>query len=328
MISIVMPAKNAAPFLSECLQSIINQSFEIWELIVINDHSTDQTREILELNSTKDPRIKWFDAEGVGIIQALRQAYRHTSGSYVTRMDADDIMSQTKLEEMLEVLTQKGAGHVAIGLVSYFSDSTLGDGYKKYAQWLNGLTMTQTNYTQIYKECVIPSPCWMCAKEDFDKSGGFSEDVYPEDYDLCFRFRNAGLQIAAVPKVLHYWRDHQTRASRNDPNYKDNSFINLKIKHFVETDLNSDSTTIVWGAGRKGKRIIQQLLVHEKDVKWICDNPNKIGKDIYGVFVQDDKSIESILKAQVIVAVANPEEQRPIREYLMKKTQLEPFFFC
>ncbi len=328
MISIVMPAKNATPFISECLDSIINQSYKHWELIVINDHSTDRTAEILDHYATIDSRIQWFYAEGSGIIDALRQARQDISGSYITRMDADDIMAPSKLENMHAVLTKRGNGHIAVGLVDYFSESELGNGYKKYARWLNELTTTETNFSQIYKECVIPSPCWMVSKDDFELAGGFSEDVYPEDYDLCFRFRNAGLKITAVKKVLHYWRDHPSRASRNDPNYKDNSFIKLKIKHFIESDLNPDKPLIVWGAGKKGKQIVQLLLNEGKSVKWLCNNPNKIDQNVYGIMIEDQKSIGTLQTAQVIIAIANPDEQQPIKEFLYSRQELQSFFFC
>ncbi len=328
MISIVMPAKDAAPYIAECLDSIINQSHEKWELIVINDHSSDSTAEILETYSSKERRMTWHHAKGQGIIDALQQATHFVSGQYITRMDADDIMSPTKLEDMLAVLTTRGNGHIAVGLVNYFSETELGNGYTKYANWLNKLTTAESNYSQIYKECVIPSPCWMVSKVDFELAGAFDKDVYPEDYDLCFRFRNAGLKIAAVPKVLHYWRDHPSRASRNDPNYKDNSFIELKIKHFVESDWKSDCTLIVWGAGKKGKRIVQLLLAYGKSVKWFCDNPNKIGQNVYGVIIENQKSIESISSAQVIVAIANPDEQKQIKDYLLAHPRLDSFFFC
>ena len=77
---------------------------------------------------------------------------------------------------------------MATGLVKYFSETTLGDGYQKYEQWLNQLTLENRNFEDIYKECVIPSPAWMCHRDDLDNCGGFAQQQYPEDYDLCFRF--------------------------------------------------------------------------------------------------------------------------------------------
>ncbi len=328
MISIVMPVRNAAPYLKECIQSIVDQSCSEWELLAVNDHSTDDSASILQQFAVLDDRIQWMDAEGKGIIPALRQAYNKSSQPYITRMDADDVMTHSKLEDMLTVVQQHGPGTLAVGLVSYFSDSGMGEGYLKYADWLNDMTRTESNFNQIYKECVIPSPCWMLSRTDFDSLGAFNTDTYPEDYDLCFRFRNAGLKIAAVPKILHHWRDHSERASRNDPNYADNRFLALKVHHFLKTDYTHDTPLIVWGAGKKGKQIIQLLQADKIPVKWICDNSKKIGKEIYDIKMDSIQLLEHISDAQLIIAVANPNEQQTIRSYLSSKEKLQPFFFC
>ena len=328
MISIVMPVRNAGPYLKECIQSIINQSFEQWELVAIDDHSTDDSSTILKSFAKQDPRIHWAPASGKGIIDALRQAYTQTNHPYVTRMDADDIMTSSKLADMLHLLEERGSGTLAVGLVNYFSETGLGEGYRKYADWLNAMTLAESNWDQIYKECVIPSPCWMISRTDFDSLGAFNSDVYPEDYDLCFRFRNAGLSIAAVPKVLHQWRDHSDRASRNDPNYADNRFLTLKVRHFIESDFVKDTPLIVWGAGKKGKQIVQLLQSKQIPLQWICDNDKKIGQEIYAVKIDSIQLLEKVSEAQLIIAVANPEEQQAIRSYLYSNDNMRPFFFC
>ena len=99
-ISILMPVKNADQFLEECLNSIVQQSFSDWELIAIDDHSTDSSYEILGEYQKKDGRIKVFKNQKNGIIHALRGALERSNGSYITRMDADDIMANIKLEEL------------------------------------------------------------------------------------------------------------------------------------------------------------------------------------------------------------------------------------
>jgi len=96
MISIVMPMRNALPYLDECVRSIINQTYKSWELIVVNDHSTDLSYDVLSEFSKQDKRITILNATGKGIINALQQAYSKTSGTYITRMDADDIMPEQK----------------------------------------------------------------------------------------------------------------------------------------------------------------------------------------------------------------------------------------
>ena len=136
---------------------------------------------------------------------------------YISRMDADDIMSPIKIASLLSACDNKNS--ISTGLVTYFSDAVLGQGYKKYADWLNTNLQTENPFLEIYKECVVPSPCWMMHREALDSIGAFDENRYPEDYDLTFRMRNGGLELKLVDKILHHWRDYPERSSRTDENY-------------------------------------------------------------------------------------------------------------
>ncbi|MEZ5009790.1 MAG: glycosyltransferase [Chitinophagales bacterium] len=330
-ISILMPVKNAMPFLSECLSSIINQTYQNWELIAVNDHSTDTSFETLTQYANQDKRIKVLNNNGSGIIDALRLAYSKCSGFYISRMDADDIMSNNKLEVLSEALKTNGLGHIAIGKVKYFSENVLGNGYKSYEKWLNSLTEEGTNFTEIYKECVIPSPCWMVHKTDFENCGAFKSNIYPEDYDLCFRFYENGLQCIPCNETLHYWRDYAIRTSRTNEHYADNRFLDLKCHYFIKLNYQVGRPLILWGAGKKGKSIAKNLVENGIDFHWLCNNPNKIGKDIYGVVLTSSHQMETIENAQIIVAVANKVEQKELKDYF-KTANLEVmkdyFFFC
>ncbi|MGB1247507.1 MAG: glycosyltransferase family 2 protein, partial [Chitinophagales bacterium] len=143
MISILMPVYNADKYLEETLDSILVQDYTDWQLIAVNDNSTDKSDTILLKYAAKDRRIKVLLNPEKGIITALRLAYENASGEYITRMDADDIMPKYKLDEMLRILQKNGSGIVATGKVKYFSETTLGDGYKRYEQWLNSLVDEQ-----------------------------------------------------------------------------------------------------------------------------------------------------------------------------------------
>ena len=140
LVSILTPFKNVSKYIEECLESISNQSFTNWELLIVDDHSTDDSYELVEKFSKSDKRIQLFTNDGDGIIDALRLAFKHSKGSNITRMDSDDIMSKNKLEVMVQQLNKYGKNHVALGLVKYFRDSGISDGYAKYEEWLNGLT--------------------------------------------------------------------------------------------------------------------------------------------------------------------------------------------
>jgi len=327
LISIIMPVKNASSFLDECIDSIVAQNNIHWELIAVNDNSTDNTLDKLIFFSNTEKRITVLNNSGNGIIDALRTGYEASSGELITRMDADDIMPPNKLEDLKKLLIESGKGFVATGLVKYFSAKTLGDGYLKYEKWLNGLCLNKANFSEIYKECSIPSPCWMLWKSDFDKCAGFNSNTYPEDYDLAFRMYKNKIKVVGSNNILHYWRDSENRASRTDTNYQDNSFLTLKVNHFLDIDFNPDKNLILWGAGKKGKKIAQLLLNSQIQFKWLCNSPSKIGHNIYNVIMEDCQSV-NLNDSQVIVAVANEDEQIEILNHILKFKNLNYFYFC
>lgn len=331
LVSILIPFKNTEDFLSECLESILRQTHANWEVIAINDHSTDESLRVVKIFSEKDARIKVYVNQGEGIIQALRQAYRKSVGQMITRMDSDDIMSPDKLRVMVNSLMTLGKGHLAVGQVRYFSDRGISDGYARYEKWLNTLTENGTNYSEIYKECVIPSPCWMAFRDDFEASGGFESNRYPEDYDLAFRFREQKLKCIPCSELLHHWRDYDSRTSRTSEHYAQNYFLDIKLHYFLLQDYNKNRPLVIWGAGTKGKTIAKGLLESKITFNWLCDNTNKIGKSIYGVEMQHFEFLAQLKNPQSIITVANENAQKVIRSYLGnlgQKNMEDYFFFC
>ena len=315
----------------ECLESIINQTEQSWELVAVDDFSTDSSHEILCDYARTDQRITVLKNDSKGIIGALRLAFKNSTGTFITRMDSDDLMKPKKLEILKSSLLANGKKHLACGPVKYFADFEIGDGFNKYETWLNGLIKSGDNFQEIYKECVVPSPSWMCYMEDFINCGGFAHDTYPEDYDLTFRFYDGGLKCIPSNEVLHLWRDYPTRTSRTDPNYADNTFIDIKLRYFLQLDHDNKKKIIVWGAGKKGKKIAQKLNEQNIDFEWICDNPNKIGHVIYGKkLLKLDHNI-FLGSTQNLITIANITAQESISATLRDNSLIKNkdyFFFC
>ena len=331
LISILIPFKNTSTYLNECLQSIINQTYTNWELLIVDDNSTDESYAIVKAFTKKDSRIKLFKSDGKGIIEALRLAFKMSNGSLVTRMDSDDIMTPNKLEVLSKNLMSSGKGHVAIGLIKYFSKAGIGDGYAKYEVWLNSLTKEGSNYNEIYKECVIPSPCWMVHREDFLACDAFHPNRYPEDYDLAFRFYQKGLKCIPCNDILHFWRDYPIRASRTDKHYAQNHFLEIKLHYFLKLHYTSTRPLIVWGAGQKGKVVAKFLFKNKIPFYWVCNNPKKIGKDIYEQKLLSTLEFSKFDASQAIVTVANTKEQSEIKSQLKElhmESMVDYFFFC
>ena len=331
LVSILTPFKNTSSFLEECINSILKQTYTNWELVIIDDHSTDNSYQIVETYAKTDKRIKLLRNEGSGIIEALRFAFNNSQGEFITRMDSDDIMTPNKIEVLLNNLLKNDKGYIAIGQVKYSSNEGISNGYLKYETWLNKLTEKGNNYSEIYKECVIPSPCWMIHRSDLVKCHAFNLNHYPEDYDLTFRFYQADYTCIPCDEILHHWRDYSTRTSRTHEHYAQNYFLDIKMRYFIELDYDANKALVVWGAGFKGKFVAKKLTEANIPFIWICDNPNKIGHNIYGQSLRPFEDLKTIKNPQSIITVANEESQKVIRSYLhglnMKATK-DYFFFC
>lgn len=331
LVSILTPFKNVSKYIKDCIVSIQKQTYTNWELLIVDDHSIDESTAIVLKFASKDNRIKYFKNTESGIISALRLAFKNAKGVYITRMDSDDIMTPNKLDVMVSQLQKYGENHVALGLVKYFSDEGISNGYAKYETWLNQLTTSGTNYSEIYKECVIPSPCWMVHRNDLVACDAFNPNRYPEDYDLTFRFYEHKINCIVSNDLLHYWRDYPTRTSRTHKHYAQNYFLDIKLHYFLKLDHNKSRPLTLWGAGFKGKSIAKSLIAKSINFYWICDNPNKIGKDIYGKTLLSFNSLKEIDTPQTIVTVANKTEQKKVVAYfkaLDMKPIIDYIYFC
>ncbi|MGD1849034.1 MAG: glycosyltransferase family 2 protein [Salibacteraceae bacterium] len=307
LISILMTVKDEAPFLHQCLDSIRDQTERHWELIMMDDISSDGSEKIMAEYAAADPRMKLFPGKGLGVIPGVREAYRHSSGQLITRIDGDDYMSLQKLERLKAIALEHGPGTLATGLTRCFADDGLGEGWNRYELWLNDLNRREANWTGIYKECVVASSCWMVYRQDLDGCESFVDERYPEDYDLAFRFYRYGLKVKTCPEYLHHWRDHPVRISRTLDHYADQRYYALKMRYFFEIDRREASPLVVWGAGRNGKDLALLLQKMGKSFTWTCDNPRKWGHTIYGQKIVDPAFLESEKDPQILVAVSGRE---------------------
>lgn len=323
VISIILPFKNEENYLAPCVESIINQTDELWELLLIDDNSSDKSPEIAKAFAENDSRIKYLKNPKSGVIEAMKFGYQNSTGSLITRMDGDDLKTPDNLEQLR---SKVGEGVIAVGQVRYFREDGLGLGYKRYEEWINKLTQENRNFSEVYKECVLPSPCWLAYRSDFEKAGGFDSDLYPEDYDLCFRLYGAGLHIAGTEGIIHLWRDHAIRTTRVSPHYSNNAFLNLKVHYFLQIDHDPKRGLILWGAGKKGKTVAKELISQDVDFRWMTNNTNKVGHNIYGVILESTDALSSINEGQLLVGVSDPAGIKQI-ELVTADSDLDVYWF-
>ena len=104
MISIIIPAYNAADYLAQTIESVLNQTYSDFELILIDDGSTDRTREIIKDYQCKDARIKYFYKENGGVSSARNLGLQKATGDFVSFLDSDDLWDRRFLELMYHKL--------------------------------------------------------------------------------------------------------------------------------------------------------------------------------------------------------------------------------
>lgn len=200
-ISVVMSAYNGAKYLKEAIESILNQTFEDFEFIIVDDDSIDKTEEILVEYKRKDPRIKIItNRENIGLTKSLNKAIKITKGDYIARMDADDIAMAERLETQLEFM-KKNPEVGAVGCWYYLIDKT-GNIFEK--------RRPPTKFSKIKKALLASSPLihpgMFIKKEVLEKIGPYDEEFkYAQDRDLLFRILQY-YKLAVVPQFLLKFR--------------------------------------------------------------------------------------------------------------------------
>jgi glycosyltransferase involved in cell wall biosynthesis len=106
LISVVLPAFNSAPHLAQSLDSILAQTLDDFELLIIYDESSDQTRSIIESYMAKDGRVRLIEGQKARLVGALNQGIAASRGKYIARMDADDVSLPTRFERQVQAMDQ------------------------------------------------------------------------------------------------------------------------------------------------------------------------------------------------------------------------------
>lgn len=111
LVSVITPAYNCAEHIEECIESVLNQTYQNWEMIIVNDKSTDNTQSIVESYVKKDPRIKLFNQEkNAGVAAARNKALDMSQGRFVAFLDSDDAWKPNKLERQLNFMISNNYG--------------------------------------------------------------------------------------------------------------------------------------------------------------------------------------------------------------------------
>lgn len=122
MISIIVPIYNAEKYIQRCVECVLSQDFENWELILVNDGSTDQSKIICEKFAQNEPRIHVFSQENKGASVARKAGIDHAKGDYLTFIDCDDIVEKNYLSTLYNAIQTKQTRIAACGVTKHPED--------------------------------------------------------------------------------------------------------------------------------------------------------------------------------------------------------------
>ena len=317
LVSIVLPYRNAASTIDTCLRSVFAQSFTDFELLAINDHSTDDSRLRVSVYRQQDKRLRCLNAPHRGLVATLNYGLHEARGPFIARMDADDLMRPNRLQQQVQALRQHSDWALVASQVKLFPEHTIQAGYREYIRWQNQCLTADDIAADIYRESPFAHPSVMFRKADILQLGAYREGDFAEDYDLWLRMYQAGLRMAKLPQILLDWRDSPDRLSRVDPRCTQQAFDRLRA-HYLAQDPRLQSRFVIWGAGRKTRlrcRPLQEQGLNP--VAWIDIDPAKIGNTLQGVpVVAPDWLLHQQPAPLVLIYVRNHGAHRKIAEFL------------
>lgn len=255
-ISIGIPFYNAEDFLADAIRSVFAQTYQDWELILVDDGSTDSSLAIAK--SIKDPRVRVYsDGKNKKLASRLNEIVRLAKYAYIARMDADDMMLPNRLEVQMKLLSDNSnLDIVTTGVYSVLNDLTL--------KGVRGSEFECPNFEEVLSKKVAITHAALIARKYWYERNIYDETLsIAQDLDLWIRAsKNNDLNIKSISNPLYIYREESNitknkllRAYKNErimiKKYSKSSMLNLLLKSYLKS-------VIVFTLGVLGKVNILQ----------------------------------------------------------------------
>lgn len=214
-VSIIMPVLNGAKYIGEALDSILAQTYKNYELIVVNDGSTDATDEHVRAYMDRIDIKVVRHTECQGIAASVNDGFRHASGDSITFLDHDDVWKPHMLATQVAHLEQ----HPDVGMVhsDFQTIDPLGNVIEEsVALCRNRQRPSGRVFRELFLDSFIAATSVLIRKECIDKLGGFDETLLWGDYHLWLRIAR-NYKIDYIPQVLTKYRQHDSQSTRTIP---------------------------------------------------------------------------------------------------------------
>lgn len=201
LLSVILPVFNGEKYLDEAIVSMLHQTFQDFELLIINDGSYDNSEQII--NSFSDQRIRYLKNDSnKGLVYSLNKGLEHAKGKFIARMDADDISYPERLENQYHFLLSNPDIAVIDGQQAFIDEN--GNPTGLYNSEITGCDTIKQKMP--WQNCMGHPSVMMRA--EVIKAYLYRQAVY-EDYDLWLRMLNDGLKLERTTEPLLWYRVHQ-----------------------------------------------------------------------------------------------------------------------
>ncbi len=304
LVSILLPAYQAAATLSAALRSIQRQTLEDFECVVVDDGSRDETAEIAARIARADSRFVLLSVGHQGIVGALTQGLAVCRGRYVARMDADDLSHKQRLELQVSCLERRPELGAVGAHVWMFPRVSLSDGLRAHEAWLNSLDEPASIARDAFVECPIVHPT-LTIRRELLEAHGYRDAGWPQDYDLVLRLLAQGVELAVLPRRLLGWRDGPGRITRTADYTRRERIVACKAHHLAESFLGGTESYVLWGYGDTGRSLSRALSAHGKHPHTIVElHPRRIGQRIAGAPVVHPSALATSECPKVVISVS------------------------
>ena len=342
VVSIVLPSYNGSKYICESIDSILSQTFYDWELIIVNDCSTDNTLDIAREYAAKDDRITVINNEvNQKLPASLNIGFRQAKGKYLTWTSDDNIYKPSALKEMYEFLE---CNH-HYKMVCCDMDIIDSDGN------VTGVHNSFDSTYMYYNNCV--GACFMYHREVLDTVGEYNLDKFGvEDYDYWLRIMRCYCEIGHLSKNLYYYRVHDGSLTATKRILIRQQLLNLwyenlewnlkgiknridllwlmyynfySVEHNINmkevcikfsnyipvnnlicsNNISSNDKFVIFGAGYFGKKVKEILA--DKVVCFIDNNEDLVDKSLCGIKIIHSSKINEISFSYKIIIAVSPE---------------------
>lgn len=238
-VSIIIPNFNRASYLKESLESVVNQNYTHWEVLVVDDGSSDESKKIVANLIKEDARVKWIERKGnlKGASVCRNLGIKEASGDFVVFLDSDDLLASHCLEQRLEIMNKNPELDFAVFKMQFFENAPGDD------QRLWNLKNKESELQRFLKLDAVwqtSGPIWK--REALLKIGGFNPHLACwQDIDIHLKalFANLNYKLCYDLPVDCYYRKNSTESiSQSSTNSPEKLKSKIKLYHWVAQQAN------------------------------------------------------------------------------------------